>query len=274
MTRDEWRGVSPSQVMRHLSPRTLTAIIAARMQNETQSHFSAIPWSPRDVLLGILAAAAGILGLNAILVAASALTGNALRDNGNVLSIFIIAQGLVLVGAVWLFGLRKYRAGWAQIGLRGFSARVGCAWVTMFFIASYFTRAVYIAIATALGVHFGVQQILTRLDTAGVGFLLTLFMGAVIAPIAEEIFFRGFMYGGLRARFGVAGAVIATSLFFAALHFSLEFLIPILVLGIFLALLYEVTVSLYPGMILHLSNNLIALVAYFMLKALGVSLPS
>jgi len=257
-----------------LTSCALAAIIAAMMQNETQSHFSAIPWTPRDVLLGILVAGAGILGLNAILVAASTLTRLPLRDNGDALSIFIIAQGLVLVGAVWLFGVKKYRAGWAQVGLRKFSGRVGCAWAAAFFIASYFARAVYVAIATALGVRFGIQQILTRLDVAGVGFLLTLFVGAVIAPLAEEIFFRGFLYGGLRARLGVRWAIIVTSLFFAALHFSWEFLIPILVLGIFLALLYEMTGSLYPGMILHVSNNLIALIAYFVLKAMGVSLPS
>jgi hypothetical protein len=243
-------------------------------QNETQSHFSRIPWSAHDVLLGILVAGAGILGLNVVLLAASALTQNALRDNGNVLSVFIIAQGLVLVGAVWLFSARKYRAGWAQVGLRGFSARVGCVWAAAFFIASYCARTLYVAVALALGLRLGVQQILTRLDVAGVGFLLTLLVGAVIAPLAEEIFFRGFMYGGLRARLGVRWAIIVTALFFAALHFSWEFLIPILILGIFLALLYELTGSLYPGMILHVSNNLIALIAYFIAKAMGVPLPS
>ena len=128
--------------------------------------------------------------------------------------------------------------------------------------------------ALGLGLRLGVQQILTRLDVQGIGFLLTLLMGAVIAPLAEEIFFRGFMYGGLRARLGVRWAIIVTALFFAALHFSWEFLIPILILGIFLALLYELTGSLYPGMILHVSNNLIALIAYFVAKAMGVPLPT
>lgn len=239
---------------------------------EPQPHFLAIPWTPRDVLLGILVAGAGILGLNVILVAASTLTRLPLRDNSDILSVFIIAQGVILVGTVWLLTVRKYRLGWAQVGLRKFSLRVGCAWAAALFIASYFARAIYVAIATALGFHFGVQQILTRLDVEGVGFLLTLFVGSIVAPLAEEIFFRGFLYGGLRARLGVRWAIVVTSLFFAALHFSFEVLIPILVLGIFLAILYELTGSLYPGMILHVSNNLIALIVYFIAKAVGVPL--
>ncbi len=259
-----------------LTPRALAAIIAIMNQNETQSHFSAIQWTPRDVLFGILVAGAGILGLNLITLALNVLTNNALRDTerGDLLSVFIIAQAVVLVGTVWWFSLRRYGGNWAQVGLRKFSTRVGCALGAAFFIGSYFVRACYVAIAFALGYRFGVQQVLTRLDVAGIGFLLTLFVGAVIAPIAEEIFFRGFMYAGLRARLGVAGAVIITSLFFAVLHLSIEFFIPILALGIFLALLYEMTGSLYPGMILHVSNNLIALIAYFVAKALDVPLPS
>lgn len=262
----------------------------------TQSHFSAIPWTWRDVLVGILVAGVGILGLNLVLLALIFLTRIPLRDaeHSDVLSLFIIAQGLVLVGTVWLCGVGRYRrnradqvagqpadgtirsdgSGWAQVGLRKFSIHFGCAWALFFLFASYFLRAVYVAIASGLGMQLGVQSILTRLDTAGVGFILTLLVGAVVAPLAEEVFFRGFMYGGLRARLGVPAAVLITSVFFAALHLDIQFFLPILILGIFLALLYEMTGSLYPGMILHVGNNLIALIVYFVARAMGVPLTS
>ena len=103
--------------------------------------------------------------------------------------------------------------------------------------------------------------------------MLTLIAVAVLAPIAEEIFFRGFLYGGLRRRMGALGAMLTSTLLFTALHFSLDAFIPIFVLGLFLAWLYERTGSLYPGMLLHAANNGLALVLLAILQMAGVKLP-
>ncbi len=262
--------------MRHPSfPLTLCAIapiIAAMNALQTQAHFNAIPWKPREVVLASLVAAGGIIALNGVVVAVNVTTGNSIRENGDALAIFLILQAAIILGAAWLFSVARYRVGWNRLGLQGFPVAAGCALSVAFFVASYFVRLVYAGIAYALGFRFGVQQVLTRLDTTGVGFLLTLVVGAVIAPIAEEVFFRGFVYAGLRARLGVAAAVLVASLFFTILHLSVEFFIPLFALGIFLTLLYEMTGSLFPGILLHATNNAIALVAYVALKAMGIPL--
>jgi membrane protease YdiL (CAAX protease family) len=92
----------------------------------------------------------------------------------------------------------------------------------------------------------------------------------VIAPIVEELTFRGFIFGGLRGRLGTTWAVVVSSVIFALAHTlsvggSILLLGPSLfVAGVALALVYERTRSIYPGMALHASFNLVAVVLIFM----------
>jgi membrane protease YdiL (CAAX protease family) len=92
----------------------------------------------------------------------------------------------------------------------------------------------------------------------------------LIAPIAEELFFRGFMFGALRRlSIRVAGrdvatvvAAVITGLLFGLAHggsASPQYLIPLGLLGFILCLVRWGTGSLYPCMALHSVNNSLAL---------------
>jgi membrane protease YdiL (CAAX protease family) len=86
--------------------------------------------------------------------------------------------------------------------------------------------------------------------------LALLIIAAVGAPILEEIFFRGLLYGALRRRFGVAWGILISAAVFSSLHPQLPLgFLPIFVLGAILAGLYEWRQSLIPGMVLHAMNN-------------------
>jgi membrane protease YdiL (CAAX protease family) len=130
----------------------------------------------------------------------------------------------------------------------------------VYFIAT----AVY---ASLLGLH-GSEQLPSGLgstsDTAamvGVGVFVT-----VIAPICEEFFFRGFIFGLLRSwlvgrAWGPWVAAIVTGLLFGAAHSgsaAAKYLLPLAFLGFLLCLLRWKTGSLYPGMALHSINNSLA----------------
>ncbi len=227
------------------------------------------PWGVRDLIFAILAAAAGILVLNVLLTVVNHLVGGTLVKNGVVLVVFVAIQDLIIVGAAVLFSVVRYRVGWDRLGLRAFNAPIGCGLAAALLIGSYAIRFCYAAAALLLGYHPALQDVLFRLDTEGIGLLLTFIAAAVIAPIAEETFFRGFMYGGLRGRIGAVGAMLVSTLFFTALHFSIDQFIPIFFLGLFLAWLYEKTGSLYPGILLHATNNGISLLLLAILKASG-----
>jgi membrane protease YdiL (CAAX protease family) len=79
-------------------------------------------------------------------------------------------------------------------------------------------------------------------------------------PIGEEVFFRGFIFSTLR-RWGWAWAVTLSSLLFAAVHLQVVHFLPILLLGVVLAVLYQRTGSLVASIAVHGVNNLIAALA-------------
>jgi membrane protease YdiL (CAAX protease family) len=92
----------------------------------------------------------------------------------------------------------------------------------------------------------------------------------VLAPIAEEFFFRGFLFGVLRRmRVGLAGrdagplvAAIITGILFGLAHTgsaAVQYLVPLGFLGFVLCLIRWRTGSLYPCMALHSFNNCLAL---------------
>jgi membrane protease YdiL (CAAX protease family) len=99
-------------------------------------------------------------------------------------------------------------------------------------------------------------QALTAAAPSGWARLGLFLLVAVGAPLWEEIFFRGVLYGALRRRFGVAAGCVASATLFSLLHPQLPLgFLPIFFLGAMLALLYEWRRSLVPGMVLHALNN-------------------
>ena len=83
----------------------------------------------------------------------------------------------------------------------------------------------------------------------------------VLAPISEEIFFRGFFFGALRTRLTLWPAAAISATVFGLLHLSsgdLSVVPPLIVLGLLLAWLYEYNGSLGPPIMLHMINNAIA----------------
>tara|TARA_B100001559_G_scaffold181843_1_gene152122 strand:- start:1518 stop:2309 length:792 start_codon:yes stop_codon:yes gene_type:complete len=92
--------------------------------------------------------------------------------------------------------------------------------------------------------------------------LIFLFLAVVImAPIGEEIVFRGFLQKFLEEYWkDITRAVLITSLFFAMIHFNPYWTIQIYLLGIILGFLSWKTKSVIPSVILHSINNGVAFI--------------
>lgn len=84
---------------------------------------------------------------------------------------------------------------------------------------------------------------------------------ALVAPVVEEVVFRGFLFPALRGKLGWIPAAILSGFIFGALHGGTDpvFLLPLAVFGVVLCVLYQRTGSLIPGMGLHALNNGLAL---------------
>lgn len=215
-----------------------------------------VPWTPQDVLLG-LAAAVGIIILLAI--------ASALMDRWGLSvdpSLMVNGGTLLLLLPVWYFTIFKYGAKWADLGLRRFPPGVtglGCGLMVVFFLFN----AVYGAI---LG-QFGLQvqpSIAPAFESSS--FPLALFVGgALIAPFIEEIFFRGFVFAGLRRHWDWKTAALASAGLFGLAHILPTSMLPIFLLGGIFAFLYQLSGSIWPAILMHALTNTMALsVAYAM----------
>jgi membrane protease YdiL (CAAX protease family) len=88
-----------------------------------------------------------------------------------------------------------------------------------------------------------------------------IFLIAIAAPVSEEVCFRGMLFGGLRERWPRIGAALLSAAIFGALHATtgISAVPPLIFFGFALALLYEKTGSIVPGILLHMLNNSVAL---------------
>tara|TARA_Y100001970_G_scaffold291047_1_gene426858 strand:+ start:679 stop:1476 length:798 start_codon:yes stop_codon:yes gene_type:complete len=96
------------------------------------------------------------------------------------------------------------------------------------------------------------------------GFVLLFIAVVIIAPLGEELLFRGFLQHFLEKYWkDITKAVLVTSLFFAFIHMNSYWFIQIYLLGIFLGYLSWKSGSIIPSLILHSTNNGAAILLSF-----------
>lgn len=92
-------------------------------------------------------------------------------------------------------------------------------------------------------------------------FALLTILGGGIAPIKEELLFRGLIYPPLRQTFGRGKGILLTGIFFATLHLEAVRFIPLFIGGIVLTWLYERSSSIWPAIVAHGTWNFLMAVA-------------
>ena len=84
---------------------------------------------------------------------------------------------------------------------------------------------------------------------------------AILAPLAEEVVFRGLLYGWIAGRWGTIAAWLVSSILFAAAHVEPAHAILVLPLGLWFGWLRRYTDSLWPSLVAHVVNNGVAIAA-------------
>ena len=88
------------------------------------------------------------------------------------------------------------------------------------------------------------------------GYVFLFLAVVIVAPIGEEVVFRGFLQKFLEDHWkDITRAVLVTSLFFAIIHFNPFWTIQIYILGVVLGFLSWKTKSVLPSIMLHSINN-------------------
>lgn len=143
------------------------------------------------------------------------------------------------------------------LGLRAVASRTAIAWTVGVGVAFYAALTAYSALVRA----DAEQDVLETLGAdQSTGLLIAAaVLVIVLAPFAEEILFRGFMYRSLRNRLGPLAASLVIGAVFGSIHYSgpetLALIPPLVALGVAFCVLYERTGSLYPAIALHAINN-------------------
>lgn len=165
-----------------------------------------------------------------------------------------------LVGSIWvLAGVGGGRPTLGELGLRRVNVRPAIGPALALVVAYLGLSAIYALLVGAPKERVpGIGATSPTASVLAFGLLV-----GVIAPVAEELFFRGFAFTALRRRLGTGWAAVASGVLFGAVHVlggTEAVFVPVLaLLGVGLALLYARTGSLLPGIALHSANNAYAL---------------
>lgn len=153
---------------------------------------------------------------------------------------------------------------WHLLGFRRFEAgalALGCGTL----ILTYSLVILHNLALTALGLPTQAETIGRFLKLAGSPWGLA--VGAVfVAPLVEELAFRGFFFQGLRRTYGPTRTILASSAVFSAMHLDPTALIPTFLLGCALAYVFERSRSIWPGALLHMLVNLVGIAAVVLMS--------
>lgn len=181
-----------------------------------------------------------------------------------VLFVAITSLQIFLVAIVYVRIIAPGVMSWADLGLVGHGLSrnlwIGCVtWIIL--LGTSFALSV---VLNAIGIRQNQAELFSAVkDAPLLQFLLVLVAGAILAPIGEEIFFRGYLFTSLSKERGPIVAYGASSLLFAVVHFNLPALLPILVLGFGLAIARRVSGSLLAPIVAHGLYNLFALSVFY-----------
>ena len=195
--------------------------------------------------------------------------------------VYVLTLALV-IGLPWkLFG---QKLSWGDIGL----AQPLPTWrdiglAPVVFVVSLLATGLmmYLASVVLPGVDMETkQQVGFENLTQRYEMLLAFFTLVVLAPICEELLFRGYLYGRVRKYYNVFWAVALTSLVFGLMHvyagpgmpLQWNVMIGTTVLAVFIGMLREYTGGVWAGVLVHMLKNGVAFFVLFVAPLLGVSL--
>jgi CAAX protease family protein len=212
-------------------------------------------WGPGLALGGVLLALATglVLGVPVVLIDHPPSAGE-LSDTANALVQLATAIGFLLVPLAIAAqrGAPTVREALRRLGLRGFPPSAG-KWMLAAVGAYLIFSTLYIAL---------IGQPKQKDIAEGFGAVpVQVLLIVIAAPISEEVCFRGMLFGGLRERLPRLAAALVSALVFGGLHATtgVSAVPPLIGFGFILALLYEKTGSIVPGILLHMLNNSVAL---------------
>lgn len=229
------------------------------VEKETYS----VPWSIGDTWMGVVL----LVLISGGMVAALFL--GLKREYFQNIGVLLL-ELVYLLPIVLIFAWR--RISWKHLGFGAFNINVvgiGCGLL----LGGYSIILLHNWLLTIFGVDTQGDQIFQMFDQLESPAWLFV-VGAIVAPIVEEIFFRGFLFQGFRQKYGWMPALFLSSAIFGAAHLDPVSLIPTFVLGCVLAVVYHRSNSVWPGILFHAAINSFSLCAVYVISQYPSLIPS
>jgi uncharacterized protein len=175
-------------------------------------------------------------------------------------AIVLLVSSVVFYGwqlfAAWLFSLRSTAHKLLALGFR--RPTLAYFWtIPVVLLTSY----VVIAVNDAM-LHPPQQELVQAFPPTAAGIVLFALLAVLLAPIAEEVFFRGFIFRGMAESWGFLPGAAASAAVFSLAHLQLTLFVPLFTLGFGLAWAYRQTGSLWTSITIHATFNGVAVLAW------------
>jgi hypothetical protein len=182
-----------------------------------------------------------------------------LASNGLCIAMMVVVSGLICTPLTLLFAkLRKNISVKDYIGFREPQKREWFRWLPILAAFLFLSDSVGLLLRQPIVPPFMVDAYKTSTSLP-----ILLLAIVVVAPIFEEIFFRGFLFQGIRySRLGPIGAVGITSLFWAIIHlqYNIYGMTTVFAIGILFGIARLKTDSIHLVMVMHSLAGLVATV--------------
>ena len=166
-------------------------------------------------------------------------------------------MSIIFTLGLYFIAIKPKGLSWKEVGLLRFSNSYWgwiVVWTVILIIIS-----IIMAIAVDVLFNIGTDNSKTESLQASLNpftILIGFVSAAIISPIYEEIFYRGFLYRWLRSKYGIVCGLLVSSFIFMLVHIPTFNTLPYTFLsGIIFAWTYEKTNSIYPAMIIHGAFN-------------------
>ena len=211
-----------------------------------------------------LAASLGILGLaTAANVLVHFLSNGGANDLLGLPPSFMeqaIAAGIPF-GVTWLYVSRKYKFSFRVLGFFPPDSPTAYLYAFGAWFLALIGVGIWGALVTDIETITPPDNATPILEIAGGSLIVAWLLVGLWGPFVEEVFFRGFLLGGLRTRFSAWPALLISSGVFALFHILPGLYVPTFLLGLAFGWVYLKTRSIWPAIFGHTLHNTLVIVA-------------
>ena len=164
---------------------------------------------------------------------------------------YALSMGLTIVGVLIYRKLRRGTGRMFHFSLRGFNPML----ILWGFVMVLLTGVVIEPVLELFPDAF-----LKMIDKMGMNGGWSILMLVVLAPVMEEVLFRGILLESVRSKHSAGRAIVVSALMFGVIHLIPQQVVNAFVIGLILGYIYVRTESLWPVIVIHALNNAMAYV--------------